>query len=302
MHVPIPVDDVRAALPAWGIEPRHAKFAELPRGATAEVWKVECEQGRFVAKYAYDDRDHFENGLRAAEVALQAGLHSAAPLRTNDGDMTVMLEWPAGHWHPLALLHWVDGTVFQGEEPEDIAEFARIHGTLQSALAREIPVNPAADPFSYLDYLGSGITDGDTGALPALVETIASEARWFQESTPMTVANAVWDGPETLIDKQGRIGLIDFGYCRPMPVLHAMANRSLRFGLEENEKTRQFVDLYLKHFPLTETELAGVPLFRKVSLAIYCKYQAGRLADGGLGEAKRARLRAYLDAHLPLLA
>lgn len=300
MHVPIPVDNVRAALSNWGIG--DARFSELPRGATAEVWRVDCDQGTFVAKYAYDDRDHFENGLRAAEIALQAGLHSAAPLRTKDGALTVMLEWPAGHWHPLTLLHWIEGTVFQGEQPGDIEEFARIHGTFQSALARGIPVGPAADPYSYLGYLESEFPPGEAGELPALVGAIASKARRFQESTPMTIANAVWDGPETLVDEQGRIGLIDFGFCRPMPVLHAMANRSLRFGLEENDKTRRFVELYVKHFPLTKAELAGVPLFRKVSLAIYSKYQAGRLTEGGLDDAKRAQLLAYLDAHLPLLA
>ena len=301
MHVPIPVEEVRAALSHWGIG--EAEFSELPRGATAEVWKVECEQGTFVAKYAYDDRAHFENGLRAAEVARQAGLHSAAPLRTDDGNLTVMLEWPKGHWHPLTLLHWVDGQPFRDDSPGGVAEFARIHGTLQAALARDIPVPAGADVFSYLDYLENAPQDlGDDGELQALVAGVAAEARRFQETTPVTIANGVWDGPEVLVDTQGRHGLIDFGFCRPLPVLHAVANRSLHFGLEENERTRKFVELYCTHFPLTDAELRGVALFRKVSIAIYCKYQAWRLAEGGLDAAETDDLRAYIDQHGRLLA
>lgn len=295
MHVPIPVDDVRAALSRWGIG--DAELTDLPRGATAEVWKVQCEQGTFVAKYAYDDRDHFENGLRAAEVALQAGLHSAAPLRTSDGDMTVMLEWPSGHWHPLTLLHWVEGKPFREETAGAVKEFARIHGTLQAALARQIPVAPGADLFSYLDYL-----EGSPQPLGDVVRHVAAEARRFQETTPMTIANAVWDGPEVMVDEHGRCGLIDFGFCRALPVVHAMANRSLHFGLQENDRTRTFVDLYVTHFPLTDAELRGVPLFRKVSIAIYCKYQAGRLVSGGLDSAKRQQVQGYLDRHMSLLA
>ena len=301
MHVPISVENVRAALSNWGIA--EAEFSELPRGATAEVWKVETDEGTFVAKYAYDDRDHFENGLRAAEVALQAGLRSAAPLRTTDGQLTVMLEWPKGHWHPLTLLRWVEGTWFRDDAPRAIEEFARIHGTLQAALARDIPIPPDADLFSYLDYLeSSDQTLGENGEVQTLVGQVAAEARRFQETTPMTIANAVWDGPEVVVDEEGRYGLIDFGFCRPLPVVHAMANRSLHFGLEENERTRRFVELYVNHFPLTEAELAGVSLFRKVSLAIYCKYQAWRLADGAVDAAAAAEIQSYVDCHAALLA
>ena len=301
MHVPIPVENVRAALPNWGI--KDAAFSELPRGATAEVWKVESERGTFVAKYAYDDRTHFENGLRAAEVALEAGIHSAAPLRTTDNESTVMLEWPTGHWHPLALLHWIDGTPFRDRDDRAVEEFARVHGSLQAALASSLPDTAGWDPFSYLHYLEDSSQDlGDDGELRAMVGRVAASARRFQESTPMTIAYAVWDGPEVLVDELGNLGLIDFGFCRPLPVVHAMANRSLHFGNEENERTRRFVQLYTEHFPLTDAELAAVPLFRQVSLAIYCKFGAGQVAESVRGGERRAQVKAYVDRHAHLLA
>lgn len=301
MHVPIPVDNVRCALPAWGIA--DGEFTELDRGATAEVWKLACDRGTYVAKYAYDDRAHFETGLRAAEVAQNAGLRSAAPLRTSDGELTLMLEWPAGHWHPLTLIEWVEGTPLDSDAPGAEEEFARIHGTLQAALTDGIPVADGTDTFSYLDYIATPQQDlGDSGELQEIVGGVAERARRFQEETAMTVATAVWDGPEILIDSTGAPGLIDFGYCRPMPVLHSMANRSLHFGLEENDRTRRFAELYLKRFPLTDSEMAGFTLFRQVSIAIYCKYQAWRLVEAELLPEKRDAVRAYVDQHVRLLA
>ena len=118
----------------------------------------------------------------------------------------------------------------------------------------------------------------------------------------MTIAQAVWDGPEVLVDENGRFGLIDFGACATRPVVHAMANRSLHFGLEENAQTRRFVELYLRYYPLTQAELAGVPIFRKVSIAIYCLYQLSRLGGVELTEEKREQIQAYVDRHAGLLA
>ena len=299
MHVPIPVDDVRAALPHWGID--EAELSELPRGATAEVWKVECAQGTFVAKYAYDDRDHFENGLRAAEVALEVGLRSAAPQRTNDGELTVMLEWPTGHWHPLTLLHWVDGESVDATQPGIEEDLGRLFGTLQAALAQHMPADADADPFSYLDYLEGSPQDlGDNGELQAAVEAIARRAREIQGATQMTVATAVWDGPDIVVDGEGRLGLIDFGYCRPLPVVHGLANRSVTVSLEEDERTARFVNAFVEVFPLTNAELKCLGIFRLVSLAIYCKYQAWRLTIDTDPEV-RGRMQSYLDEILPLV-
>ena len=105
-----------------------------------------------------------------------------------------------------------------------------------------------------------------------------------------------------LVNDRGQLtGLIDFGGCGPLPVVHAMANRSLCLGLEYNDRARRFVELYVEHFPLGDAELAGVPIFRKVSIAIYTKFHAWRLATADLGEA-RSGIEAYVSRHLELLA
>ena len=55
------------ALREWGIV--DATVEPIRGGVNGQVFLVSTQAHRFVAKLAYDDRDHFEIGLRTAELA-----------------------------------------------------------------------------------------------------------------------------------------------------------------------------------------------------------------------------------------
>src|SRR4051812_20793988 len=107
-NVPIPTATVLDALRAWPVEV--VDIRPIPPGATADVFAVKDATGRrWVAKYTYDARPYVEGGLAVSEVIDAGAWPVARPLRTIDGELTVMVEWPLRIEHPLALLSWVPG-------------------------------------------------------------------------------------------------------------------------------------------------------------------------------------------------
>ncbi|HYL43558.1 MAG TPA: hypothetical protein VEU97_09250, partial [Ktedonobacteraceae bacterium] len=58
---------LRAALKAWHL-PEPLDVRRIPSGLTSDTWYVEAAEKRFVAKYAYQSRESFEDGLRAASL------------------------------------------------------------------------------------------------------------------------------------------------------------------------------------------------------------------------------------------
>ena len=84
----------------------------LESGVTADVWLVTDSHGdRYVAKFIYDNQAGAETGLQVAEqVDANNDLTAGAPVRTHDGELTVMLPSVPGEKHPLALLRYVAGT------------------------------------------------------------------------------------------------------------------------------------------------------------------------------------------------
>ena len=58
----LPIDRLRKGLQAWGLET--ADVVAIVPGVTADVFLVMQSGQRWVAKYNYDYREHFEVGLR----------------------------------------------------------------------------------------------------------------------------------------------------------------------------------------------------------------------------------------------
>ncbi|HZU72538.1 MAG TPA: hypothetical protein VE990_07175 [Acidimicrobiales bacterium] len=84
------VDAVSEALGAFGCA--EADVVAFPGGVSGDVFHVRTATSRFVAKFTYGTREGVELGLLVAEAAQAAGLRAAAPVRTTDGELVVMVE------------------------------------------------------------------------------------------------------------------------------------------------------------------------------------------------------------------
>jgi Ser/Thr protein kinase RdoA (MazF antagonist) len=121
---------LKAQLGAWPL-PQRVRARKLNLGVQAEVWLLESGSERWVAKFAYQHQHEFEAGLRAAEIVQEAGVRSGQPLRTRRGALTVMVEGPPGHQHPLAVLEFVLGSPAGKLMPETAgALLGRVHSAL----------------------------------------------------------------------------------------------------------------------------------------------------------------------------
>jgi Ser/Thr protein kinase RdoA (MazF antagonist) len=269
---PLPLERLRTALDAWALEVD--SIEPITPGVTADVWLIQT--GRpLVAKYAYVDQQGFEVGLRAAEVAESAGLRSAAPVRTQHDELTVMVEWPDGVKHPLGLLEFVPGGEFNARQPRAAEALGDTLGRLQAALAKGLPLPERDDPFDYFAYLQMEHDLSDFVGLQDGIDNVVTEIRDLHHAGELTIAPCVWDGPEALVDADGVIGLYDFGFVMNMPVLHGLANRTMVFDSQPDRA--RFLPRWLQQFPLGESELAHLDVFRRLSVAIYAKFRACHL-------------------------
>ncbi len=275
VRAPLPLARLRVALRAWDLDV--VSIESITPGVTADVWRVEA--GRpLVAKYAYVGRDEFDVGLRAAEIGNFHGLRVARPVRTRTGEVSVMIEWPDGHWHPLGVLVFVPGAGLDYSAP-GVAEVVGDNiGRLQAALARDLILPGPHDPCEYLAYLEHPHDLGEFAGMRSLVDEVVTTVRALHDEGGLTIAASVWDGPETLIDDDGTVGFYDFGFVKRMPVLHGLANRSMLF--ERGPDRERFLAAWLRHFPIAPSELQHLALFRLLSTAIYGKFMAMRLAAG----------------------
>jgi Ser/Thr protein kinase RdoA (MazF antagonist) len=284
--------DVRSHLGRWGLE--SAKVSPLPRGASGEVFLVEAGGERFVAKHAYMHRHEFEPGLMAADVVSRAGeFRAAGPVRTAGGDVLVMVEHD-GLTHPLALLRWVNGRQYPVEDETSARELGvvlgRVQRTLAAAPAAELQIEPVGR--AYLDYLRSTSQDlGDYGWLHHRIGEIVARIDTLLDAEVLTHAAAVWDGPERLRDRDGSIGLIDFGNTGWYPVAHTIGYGTSQVRISdaaaEARAVDAFVTAFASEFPVSAADLDSVPLFRLATVATYAKFMARRAATGQLPEVMR---------------
>lgn len=282
--------EVRSHLGRWGL--KSAMVSPLPRGASGEVFLVEAAGERFVAKHAYMHRHEFEPGLMAAEVVARGGEYRAAgPIRTTEGDVLVMVEHD-GLAHPLALLQWVDGR----QEPVDDESSARELGVVLGRVQRTLAATPAAELLiepagrAYLDYLRSTSQDlGEYAWLHRRIGEIVGRIDSLLDAESLTHAAAVWDGPERLRDRDGSIGLIDFGNTGWYPVAHTIGYGTSQVRVTEAgaeaRAVEAFMAAFVSEFPVSAADLEAVPLFRLATIATYAKFMARRAATGQLSEA-----------------
>ena len=297
MRVPLPTERLPALLAPWDLGA--VVVQRIPPGATADVFLVESDRGRFVAKLAYDERSYFEAGLAASErVAAAVDLPVATPRRTSAGERVVMVEWPQGHEHPLALLEYVDGEPLDPDAADTPATVGRVCGLVHRALLgvdpgdvgiRGAEVGPMFLPDDGWDLGEHGWLDR---VCAELVERAAREAhrlRW-------TVG--VWDGPDVRLRAgDGQLGLLDFGHTFWQPLVHAVGNRWLVCAYGDADRRRRFRAAFDEHVQLTSAEEELLPVHALLSATYYARW-ASTQPDADT-QAWLATLVGHLRAELP---
>ena len=262
--------------------------AVIPPGATADVFSVDVGGERFVAKYAYDDRAYFEGGLRASEVV--HGWSVSTPVRTRDDALTAMIEWPPGHWHPVALLRFVEGDPVDDDRPDAPEVLGSVCGGVHAQLLALDPASVGVEVPA--EVVGELLNEWDIGEelrwLDDLARELPARARELVAGGGLRLTVGVWDGPDIRIAEDGTVGLIDFGHTSWAPLVNVVANRSVVAAYEDASRLARFLGAVEASLPLTAAEHAALPVFRLYNAVIYARWAASR------GEATTDSNRRWL--------
>ena len=283
-HEPIPIGLVRGALDAWDLGGADVVVEPIPPGATADVFLVQRGDDRWVAKYAYQDVASFDAGLAVSEVLDLPDWSVATPARTSrDGARYVVVPWPDGADHALALLRWVDGRPLEHDAPGHVeckaTVCARVHAPLidldPAVVGLEVPRQDAPpDPLPPWDL-------GPHQWLDEVFVDLQQQTIGWRDADGVRSGVGVWDGPDVRIGEDGTIGLIDFGHVAYQPLVNVVANRSLSGDDQGRASLPRFLDALQRHLPLTAEELAALDCFRRYNVAIYARWAAMRRQEHG---------------------
>lgn len=270
----LPIDRLRHGLRAWGLE--DADVVSIVPGVTADVFLIMRAGARWVAKFNYDYRDHFEIGLRVSQFVADrvAGdrVEVAVPVPTNAGELTEMVEWPDSHTHPLALLTYVQGDPLRWNERDATAIVGdvcgRVHTALLDVRPDEVGVRavPGEPDFDHADR-----DAGEHEWLHRAARALDRETRTRRNEVREAVS--VWDGPD-IRRARNSVGLLDFGHCGLQPIPHVVANRSLLVSLNDESQLEPFLAAVERHLPLTPAERELLPRYRLLNAAIYARWVA----------------------------
>ena len=218
-----------------------------------------------MAKLCFDTRPAFETGLSAAEhVERATGIATGAPIRTLDGDLSVLIPTFPDEEHPLALLSYVPGQTVELDARDAAGLLASIHGALRS-----LPKVIGHDPLAYLTDESVDYAFQDT--ISPAIQALAAAAR----AADLTWSTCYGDGPETVRQTNGDVALLDWGGVLVGPVLWDVAEWMLGRSPDFTENFQaRLVDLGL----VSESEMSLLPLVTGVRAARELRFRAYRLA------------------------
>jgi len=277
VYLALPTERLREELVEWDLE--EVEIEPLEPGVSGDVFLLAGRDQRWVAKCAYQARDEFEPGLRAAAVIATTGLATATVRTTRSGERLKMIEWPPGYHHPLAVLDFVPGSLVRITSPEAPAILGRVCGMVQARLAQvdanDLGLEDRGE--EWLDYLISTNEDlGDFAWLHEVNATLAARASGAAASLGRSCG--VWDGPDVLMET-GTLGLVDFGHVAYQPTINFVANRLVACALGDEQRRAQFLVAFSRELTLPEQDLEWLALFELVNVAIYAKFAAWRLQN-----------------------
>jgi Ser/Thr protein kinase RdoA (MazF antagonist) len=268
---------LESALNQWTL-PKPVRVAPLESGFAGDVWKVEAGNERYVAKLAYDARDSFESGLRLAEIVEQHGLSSGAPLRSNTGELSVLVERPVGHQHPLALLRFVPGHPIELDSEAGARVYGETLGKIHSILLKNghRPKN-SASIFDYLTEPRSEV-DQHQWMRPAIDATIAA-VHAFESTHKVTYGPIYGDTLQLRLDDvTGQVGVIDWGASDWGPLLFDIAMAIQAIKRTDLQNPQSFIEAYLGTGPISRDELDGLPTYQALMWARTARFFAWRFA------------------------
>ncbi|MEN3273316.1 MAG: hypothetical protein V7636_2077 [Actinomycetota bacterium] len=299
VHEALPLDRLRRGLRAWDLA--DADLIGIVPGVTSDVFLVMRGDQRWVAKFAYHHRAYFEVGLRVSEIVHRRltteHFQVAVSVRTTDGDLTELVEWPVGNEHPLAVISYVRGDPLTANDADDVDLCGDVCGRVHAALLDVAPDDVGIAAHAELDDVQTETEEATQ--LDRLCIELDNRTREMRDSVRHAVS--VWDGPD--IRRADRsIGVLDFGHCGWHPLVHVIANRSLNVALSDESRLEPFLEAVERHVPLTTEERDAIPLYRLLNAAIYARWVASeRVArcDPSFNEHWFNELTAMLHRELP---
>ena len=231
------------------------------RRSTSSSWRI--------------SRADVANGLRAAAILAHKGLRTGPAVQTRAGGLTRLVQYPTGHWHPLAVLQFVEGEPLDWRTTEALRMAGTMLGTLHRVLLEDGSLELQDQLFRYL------IDDDAWGRQPNVQPSVAravTAVRSFEAECSVTYGPIYGDGLQVLVDKRdGSIGLIDWGTVSRGPLLFDLAltvHAAQRAG--HVDLTELFTS-YLATAPMRTAELEGLRYYEALMWARSAKYFGYRL-------------------------
>jgi Ser/Thr protein kinase RdoA (MazF antagonist) len=186
-----------------------------------------------------------------------------------------LVEYPAGHWHALAVLRFVDGEPLDWCAPDAVRIIGNTLGIIHRVLREDSSVELHDQLFTYL------IDDTAWGHQPEIEPLIAcavAAVRSFESEYPVTYGPIYGDGLQVRVNgRDGAIGVIDWGTVSRGPLLFDLAlvvHAARRAGhLDLSELWRS----YLAVAPMQPAELDGLRYYEALMWARSAKYFGYRL-------------------------
>jgi Ser/Thr protein kinase RdoA (MazF antagonist) len=278
------ISQLRTWLADWELR-KPLRVRLLNGGFTSHVWKVDSGDSSYVAKLAYQPVRDVENGLLAAATLARHGLQTGPAVRTRSGRMTKLVEYPAGRWHALAMLRFVDGEQLDWRAPGALRIVGNTLGVIHRVLFEDTSLELEDQILTYL-------TDETARACQPEIETLIARAvaaaRSFEAKCPVTYGPIYGDRLQVHVNgRDGPIGVIDWGTVSRGPLLFDLAIAAHVAQREGNVDLTDLWTSYLLVSPIHSVELDGLRYYEALMWARSAKYFGYRMNHNvSLGDAR----------------
>jgi Ser/Thr protein kinase RdoA (MazF antagonist) len=274
---PPPLDRVKVWVADWEL-PGPLRVRRAAGGFTSHVWRLESTQSTWLAELAYQPPGDVENGLRAAAIVAKSGLNTGPPLLTRGGTLSRLVEYPVGHHHALAVLHFVQGQPLDWRARDALSIVGKTLGIIHRSLLQDGTLELRDQLFTYL------IKDDAWGHHPELQPLLTRAivaVRTFEARQRVTYGATYGDGLQVRIDsRDGTIGVIDWGTISFGPLVFDLALAAHGARRAGHTDLRELWASYLDIGPVRQEELEGLRYYEALMWARSAKYFAYRLQNG----------------------
>ena len=268
-QVPPSIACVRTWLAAWDL-PTPARLRPLAGGFTSHVWRIDAGESVFVAKLAYQPPADVDNGLRAAAILAHHGLRTGPAVPTRDGALTRLIQYPAGQWHALAVMGFVDGEPLDWRTHGALRIAGQTLGTMHRVLLEDGSLELPDQLFGYL--LGEAAWGPQPEIQPLIGRAVAA-VRAFEARCPVTYGPIYGDGLQVRVEaRSGTVGVIDWGTVSHGPLLFDLALAAYAARRAGHVDLTALWSSYLAVAPVQAAELAGLRAYEALLWARSAKY------------------------------